>query len=142
MKYYAHNPDSMPTEPDKHDLLGFSGVEAEHPKCYIRRLWLVAEDDRIPFPKFLDKDVREFAEHVNNVVKTLVKDEHKRNEELSSDSFLEKDAARILDNKGFGRRIWGQHSEAEARLQSNLPGTRPCWGVETDSGYEKNDEDK
>ena len=90
----------------------------------------------------MDTDVRELAEHINYVVKTLVKDEDKRYEELSSDSFLEKDAARILDKKGFGCRIWGPHSEAEARLKSNLPGTRPQWGVKTDSGYEKNDEDK
>ncbi|KAL5399460.1 hypothetical protein PMIN03_012676 [Paraphaeosphaeria minitans] len=141
MKYYEHHPETMPTEPDKHDLLGFPRVEAEHPKRYIRRLWLVAEDDRIPFPKFLDEGVRELAVLVNKVVNTVVKDEDKRHEELSGDSFLEKDAARILDDKGFGWRIWGQHPEAEARLKSNLPGTRPRWGIKMDSGYEKNDED-
>jgi hypothetical protein len=53
------NTDRMPTEPDKHYLLGFPGVEAEHPKSYIRKLWLVAEDDRKPFPKFLDILVQE-----------------------------------------------------------------------------------
>jgi hypothetical protein len=37
MKYYKHNPDSMPAEPDKHDMLGFPGVEAEHPKYCTRR---------------------------------------------------------------------------------------------------------
>jgi hypothetical protein len=141
-KYFEHNPDSMSTEPDKHDLLGFPGVEAQHHKFYIRMLWLVAWNDRKEFPKFLDNDVCELAVHVNEVVNTVVKDANKRHEELCGDSFLEKDAARILDNKGFGRRIWGQHREAEARLKSNLPGTRPLWGVKTDSGYEKNDEDK
>jgi hypothetical protein len=142
MKYYERTPDSMPTEPDKYDLLGFPGVKAEHRKCYIRRLWLVAEDDRKEFPKFLDNDVCKLAVHVNKVVNAVVKDADKRHEELCSDSFLEKDAAHILDDKGFERCIWGKHSEAEARLKSNLLGTRPLWGVETDSGYEKNDEDK
>ena len=46
------NTDSMPTEPEKHYLLGFPGVEAEDAKLYIRRLWLVAGDDRKPYPKF------------------------------------------------------------------------------------------
>ncbi|KNG47790.1 stomatin family protein [Stemphylium lycopersici] len=131
----------MPTEPHKHDLLGFPGVEAQHPKCYIRMLWLVASNDRKEFPEFLDNDVCELAVHVNEVVNTLVKDADKRYEELCSDSFLERAAAYILDDKGFGRRIWGQHNEAEVRLQSNLPGARPLWGVKTDGGYEKNDED-
>jgi hypothetical protein len=49
MKYYKHNLDRMPIEPGKHDLLGLPGVEAEDPKWYIRRLWLVAEDDRVPY---------------------------------------------------------------------------------------------
>ncbi|KAF1828136.1 hypothetical protein BDW02DRAFT_652237 [Decorospora gaudefroyi] len=95
MKYYADDQSTnrMPTEPDKHDLLGFPGVEVEDPKWYIRRLWLVADNDRKPFPKFLDKEVVELAKHVNKVVNT------------------------------------------------NEPGPRPRWGVDTDSEYEKNDED-
>jgi hypothetical protein len=132
----------MPTEPDKHDLLGFPGVEAEHPKSYIRRLWLVAEDDRKPFPKFLDPRVQELATQVNIVVNKFVKDEHTRHEELCGDAFLEKDALRILNYPGFGPRIWGEGSGAETRLKSNLPGSRPRWGVDTDSGYEINDEDR
>jgi hypothetical protein len=141
IKHYKNDPERRPAAPDKHDLLGFPGVEAEHPKCYIRRLWLAAEDDRIPFPKFLDKDVCELASLVNKVVNTVAKDENKRYEELSGDAFLQKDAANILDNKGFGWRIWGDHPEAVARLSSNLPSTCPRWGTEMDSGYEKNDED-
>jgi hypothetical protein len=70
-------------------------------------LWLVAGNDRKEFPKLLDNDVCELAVHVNEVVNTVVKDADKRHEELCGDSFLEKDAARILDNKGFRRRIWG-----------------------------------
>jgi hypothetical protein len=139
IKYYNH-PERMPTVPDKHDLLGFPGVEAEHPKCYIRMLWLVAEDDRIAFPKFLDKDVCELAKRVNKVVNTVVQDEDKRHEELSGDAFLEEDAVRILETEGFGWRIWGEESGAETRLNSNLSGPRPRWGIDTDSGYQMNDE--
>jgi hypothetical protein len=80
----AHNQgtDRMPTEPEKHYLLGFPGVEAEHRKLYIRRLWLVADNDRKAFPKFLDKDVEELAKQVNKVVNTFVRNEDKRHEEL------------------------------------------------------------
>jgi hypothetical protein len=144
IKHYRHgqSTDKMPTEPDKRDLLGFTDVEAEHPKWYIRRLWLVAENDRKPFPKFLDKYVEELAKHVNKEVNTFVKHEDKRYEELCGGAFLEKDALRILNDLGFGSRIWGEGSGAEIRLQSNLPGSRPRWGVKTDSRYESNDEDR
>jgi hypothetical protein len=107
MKHYERTLDSMPTEIDKHDLLGFLGVEAEHHKCYIRRLWLVADDDCKEFPKFVDNNVCKLAVLVKVVVNAVVKDADKRYEELCSDSFLEKDAAHILDDKGFGQRIWG-----------------------------------
>ncbi|OWY49424.1 hypothetical protein AALT_g11092 [Alternaria alternata] len=131
----------MPTGPEKHGLLGFTDVEAEHPKWYIRRLWLVAENDRKPFPVFLDPRVQELATQVHRVVNTFVKDEDMRHEELCGGAFLEKDAAHILDDLGFGPRIWGDGSEAEIRLGSNLPGSRPRWGVRVDSGYQRNDED-
>jgi hypothetical protein len=144
IKYYAYDQstDRMPTEPDKHDLIGFPGVEAEDPKWYIRRLWLVADNDRKAFPKFLDKEVVELAKHVNTVVNKLVQHEDKRDEELRGGAFLEKDALHILGFLGFGRRIWGEGSGAETRLKSNLPGSCPRWGVDTDSGYENNDEDR
>jgi hypothetical protein len=143
-KHYKHDQstDKMPTEPDKRDLLGFKDVEAEHPKWYIRRLWLVAENDRKPFPMFLDPQAQELATQVNRVVNTLVKHEDKRYDELCGGAFLEKDAAHILDDLGFGSRIWGEGSGAEIRLGSNLPGSRPRWGVHTDSGYKSNDEDR
>ncbi|KAB2100097.1 hypothetical protein AG0111_0g11709 [Alternaria gaisen] len=131
----------MPTEPEKRGLLGFTDVEAEHPKWYIRRLWLVTENDRKPFPVFLDPQVQELATQVNEVVNRFVKDEDMRHEELCGGTFLEKDAAHILDELGFGSRIWGDGSRAEIRLGSNLPGSRPRWGVYTDSGYQNNDED-
>lgn len=130
----------MPTEPDRHNLLGFRDIEAEDPKWYIRRLWLVADNDRKPFPKFLDKDVQELAKHVNKVVNMFAKHEDKRYEELRGGAFLQKDASHILDDLGFGSRVWGEDSGAEIRLQSNLSGPRPRWGVRTDSGYESNDE--
>jgi hypothetical protein len=79
---------------------------------------------------------------VNKVVNTFVKDEDKRHEELCGGAFLEKDAFRILNHLRFGRRIWGEGSGAEARLKSNLPGSRPRWGVDTGSGDETNDEDR
>jgi hypothetical protein len=144
IKYYENDQstDRMPTEPDKRDLLGFTAVEAEDPKWYIRRLWLVAENHRTSFPKFLDNDVEELAKQVNKVVNMFVRNEDKRHEELCGGAFLEKDASRILNDLGFGSRIWGEGSGAEIRLQSNLPGPRPRWGVKTDSGYESNDEDR
>ncbi|KAH8621599.1 hypothetical protein IG631_23686 [Alternaria alternata] len=144
IKHYEHDQstDKMPTEPDKHDLLGFTGVKAEDPKWYIRRLWLVAENDRKPFPKFLDTDVQELAMQVNKVVTKFAKHEDMRYEELCGGAFLKKDASHILDDLGFGSRVWGEDFGAEIRLKSNLPGSHPRWGVETDSGYKSNDEDR
>jgi hypothetical protein len=91
IKYYAYDQsaDRMPTEPGKHYLLGFLGVEAGDPKWYFQRLWLVAENDRKPFPKFLDNEVVGLAQHVNKVVNTFAQDEDKRDEELRGGAFLE-----------------------------------------------------
>jgi hypothetical protein len=140
---YDQNTDIMPTEPGMHGLLGFPDVEAKHHKWYIRELWLVAEDDRKPYPKFLDRNVLELADHVNKVVNTFVQNEDKRDEELCGGAFLEKDAVRILNDKGFGQRIWGEGSRAETRLKSSyLLGPPPRWGVDTGSGYQRNDEEK
>jgi hypothetical protein len=135
--------DHMPTDPAKHFLLGFPGVEAKEPKYYIRDLWLVTENDRTQYPKFTDSIVRKFADHINLVVRTLVKDDEKRHEELNSDAFLEADAKRILVDEKFGSRIWGKMFEAEGCLwKANAPKSeRPRWGVEIDEGvYEENDE--
>jgi hypothetical protein len=144
IKHYENDQstDRMPTEPDKHDLLGFNGVKAEDPKWYIRRLWLVAENDRKPFPKFLDNDVQKLATHVNNVVNEFAKHEGLPAEKVCGGAFLEEEASYILDYRGFGWRIWSKDNGAEIRLQSNLSGSRPQWGVKTDSGYEINDEDR
>ena len=135
--------EKMPDEPHKHDLLGFPSVKAEDSKVYIRKLWLVAENDRIQKPKFLDPGVVELADCVNKVVNTFVKDEDKRHKELCGGAFLEKDAVHILHSLGFGLRIWGEGSGADTRLGSDYyPRPPPRWGVDTDSGYEKNDEDE
>ena len=79
---------------------------------------------------------------MNKVVNTFAQDEEKRDEELRGGAFLEKDALHILGYLGFGWHIWGEGSGAETRLMSNEPGPCPRWGVETDSGYENNDEDR
>lgn len=144
MKYYAQNQstENMPTEPDKHDLLGFTNIEAEHPRWYMRRLWLVAENDRVEHPKFLDSEVLELEKEAKKVIKKYVKNEHERYEESGGDAFLKKEAVHILKELRFGQRIWGEDSGAEIRLKSNLPGERPRWGVHTDSGYKSNDEDR
>ncbi|KAI2479952.1 hypothetical protein Ptr902_08133 [Pyrenophora tritici-repentis] len=101
IKFYKYNHDTerMSTEPHKHDLLGFPGVEIDEPKKFIRRLWLVVNNDRISKPQFLDKHV-DLAERVNSVVNTFLrKDEDKRYEELCGGAFLEKDAMHILNDK-------------------------------------------
>jgi hypothetical protein len=90
----------------------------------------------------LDSGVIDLADNVNKVVKEFVKNEDKRHKELCGVAFLEEDALYILNHLKFGQRIWGEGSGAETRLQSNLPGSRPRWGADTDSGYEKNDEDR
>jgi hypothetical protein len=100
----------------------------------------VADNDRIEYPQFLDPDVCKLAMYMNEVVNTFVWDEDKRCKELRGDAFLEDDAFRILNE--LGRAIWGEGSGAETRLMSNEPGPRPRWGVDTDSGYENNVEDR
>jgi hypothetical protein len=134
--------DTMPTEPDKHYLLGFPGVEAKRTRDYIRRLWLVAPSYDRTCPQFIDSTVIDLAKQVNKVVNTFAQDYKKRYEELRDGAFLENEAMFILNDLGFGWRIWGEGSGAETRLSSNELGPRPRWGVDTDSGYEKNDEDR
>jgi hypothetical protein len=144
IKHYRRNKgmDVMGVEPSKHDLLGFPGVGAEHPKIYIRQLWLVADNDRVPCPQFLDTNVCDLAKEVNKVVNTYVANEEKLHKGLCGSEFLKEDVEDILNSRGLGPRIWGENSGAATRLKSNLPGTYPRWGIETDSGYDKRDEDK
>jgi hypothetical protein len=92
------------------------------------RLWLVADNDRKPFPKFLEKEGVELAKHVNKVVNTFVQHEDKRDEELRGGAFLEKDTLHIVDYLSFGQRIWGEGSGAETRLMSNQPEPGPALG--------------
>jgi hypothetical protein len=144
IKHYRRNKgmDVMGVEPSEHDLLGFPGVKAEHPKIYIRQLWLVADNDRVPCPKFLDTNVCDLAKEVNKMVNTYVGDVEKLHKGLCGGEFLKEDVDNILNFKGLGCRIWGEDFGAATRLKSNLPGTYPRWGVQTDSGYDTRDEDK
>jgi hypothetical protein len=131
----------MLTDPSEHDLLGFPGIKAEHPKFYLRRLWLPAENDRALYPRFYDTDISEVAILVNRVINDLAKQDERLHAELQGNAFLEVDADRILEGNGYGLRIWGDECGAERRLKSNLEGPRPRWGAMTESGmYMENDE--
>ncbi|PVH92675.1 hypothetical protein DM02DRAFT_604984 [Periconia macrospinosa] len=145
IKYYkdGQSMERMPSDPNKHELLGFPGVEAKDPKVYIRKLWLPAENDRVEYPKFWDTDIGELAKHTNRVVNEHVKDDEKRHKDLCSGAFLKAAAEHILHDMGYGQRIWCEDNGAEARLKSVLTGPSPRWGVMTDAGqYEKNDEEE
>jgi hypothetical protein len=131
----------MPADPKECNLLGFPGVEAEHPKVYLRRLWLPAENDRTAYPRFHDTDIIEMAKLASRVVNSLASDVTKLNEELKGGAFLEAEAKWILEDKGYGRRIWGEDCGANTRLKSNLGGTYPRWGAMTASSeHTENDQ--
>ncbi|KAL1640738.1 hypothetical protein SLS61_010227 [Didymella pomorum] len=131
----------MSINPDKHDLLGFPGVKAEQSKIYLRRLWLPAENDRTTYPKFHDTDITEMARLAYKVINNLAKCNENFHKELQTGNFLRKDAERILEGRGYGRRIWGEDYGAARRLKSNLEGSYPRWGVLAASGgYTENDE--
>ncbi|KAF3036746.1 hypothetical protein E8E11_005759 [Didymella keratinophila] len=86
--------ENLSTDPNEHDLLGFPGVKAGHPKTYLRRLWLPAENDRITYPRFYDTTINDMAKHANGVVNDLANDAARRNEELQGGAFLESEANR------------------------------------------------
>lgn len=79
-----HTAESMSTDPNKHDPLEYPGVKSEHPKTYMRRLWLVADNDRMLNPKFRIIDAIELCKHTNNV-----RNAEKLHEELSCNALLE-----------------------------------------------------
>jgi hypothetical protein len=79
-------PDKIPVDPEKMDLLGFPGVELEHTKVYIRRLWLASANDRIQRPRFLNHNVTEMVALTNKVVNRLVNDANARFEGLQSEA--------------------------------------------------------
>ncbi|KAF3031151.1 hypothetical protein E8E11_010548 [Didymella keratinophila] len=120
--------------PDEHDLLGFPGVKAEHPKVYLRRLWLPAENDRITYPKFHDTKISDMASLASKVVNGLAKDTAKLKEQLQGCAFLKAEANWILEERGYGRCVWGEDCGANIRLKSNLEGTYPRWRATTASG--------
>ncbi|KAH7371692.1 hypothetical protein BKA66DRAFT_443886 [Pyrenochaeta sp. MPI-SDFR-AT-0127] len=129
-----HREASIPTEPNKHYLLGFPGVEAEHPKTYIRNLWLVAENDRLRNPKFLAANASELFQRTSKAISELVKDEDKLYKELASDAFLKAEVEDILIHEGFGELVWGSRNNAP-ELLSNKSGTAcPKWAVVEDDG--------
>ncbi|KAF3027582.1 hypothetical protein E8E11_000011, partial [Didymella keratinophila] len=134
--------EEMPAGPNERDLLGFPGVDAEHPKVYLRRLWLPAENDRTTYPKFYDTDIIEMAKLASRVVNSLANNVKKLHEQLQDGAFLKAEANRILEVKGYGRRIWGEDCGASSRLKSNLGGTYPRWGALTASGEQvRNDQE-
>lgn len=134
--------ENLSADPNEHDLLGFPGVKAEHPKIYLRRLWLPAENDRTTYPRFYDTTIIDMAKLASRVVNNLANDAARRNEELQGGAFLECEANRILEVKGYGRRIWGEDCGASTRLKSNLGGAYPRWGALTASGgYVENDQE-
>lgn len=123
---YAH--------PNEHDLLGFPSVKAEHPKVYLRRLWLPAENDRTTYPKFHDTNIIEMATLASEVANGLAKDTTKLHEQLEGCAFLKAEADWILEERGYGRRVWGEDCGVNTRLKNNLEGTYPRWRATTASG--------
>ena len=134
--------ENLSADPNEHDLLGFPGIKAEHPKIYLRRLWLPAENDRTIYPRFHDTTIGEMAQLASRVINSLAKDAARRNKELQGGAFLESEAIRILEVERYGIRIWGEDYGASTRLKSNLGGTYPRWGALTASGgYVENDQE-
>jgi hypothetical protein len=75
------------------------------------------------------------------IINNLAKCNKKFHKELQTDSFLKKDAERILEGRGYRRRICGEDYRAAQRLKSNLESSYPQWGVlAASSGYTENDE--
>jgi hypothetical protein len=132
----------MPDDSSEHDLLGFPGVGAEQPKVYLRRLWLPAENDRTTYPKFYNTNIIEMANLASKVVNRLAKDTTRLHEQLQGCAFLKAEANWILEEKGYGLRVWGEDCGANTRLKSNLRGTYPRWRTMTASGeHVENDQE-
>jgi hypothetical protein len=77
---------------NKHNLLSFPGVKAEHPKIYLWRLWLPAENDRTTYPRFYNTTINKMAQLANQVVNSLANDAARRNKELQGGAFLKSEA--------------------------------------------------
>jgi hypothetical protein len=134
---------TLPTPPEMHDLIGFPGVEAEHPKKYIRKLWLAAEHYRTQQPPFFAANAIKLQHRVSEVVNRLKNNEDQRQEELAKEDFLKDEANRILVDEGYGPIIWGPKYGAPELLHNKHGGTKPKWGIKNDAGeWVKNDEDQ
>ncbi|KAH7062776.1 hypothetical protein BKA63DRAFT_573068 [Paraphoma chrysanthemicola] len=130
----------LPSGPDKHDLLGFPGVDAEHSSFYLREVFL-HDDNRTTICASLAQHIYNFEGHMDTLVNMLVEDADKLNLELDRRPFLRTAIANVLDDKGFGQLIWGQRPKAWGPSQSELHVMRPRWRVETRSRGIKNDKD-
>lgn len=135
----------MPTEPDKHDLLGFPNTEAEHHKVYIRRLGLVAEKPNGLYPRFLNENVQEFAGCLYKVGNRYLKDKDKLHEKLHGDAFSRRKLFIYSKTKALGS-VYGAKVIWLRRNYVTVPQRNPLGGVSTQTGkpqqptggYEKN----
>jgi hypothetical protein len=136
---------TLPAPPEMHDLIGFPGVEAEHPKKYIRKLWLAAEHYRTQQPPLYAANAIKLQRRVSEVVNRLKNNEDQRQEELAKPEFLKDVADSILldEGEGYGHIIWGQDYGAPELLHNKHGGTKPKWRIKNDAGeWEKNDQDQ
>jgi len=134
---------NIPTEPSRHYLLDFPGLEAEHSKVYIRRLWLVSENHRVNRPQFLDDNANELRVRCGRAVRALAINAEALHNELVNGHFLEAAARRILVKEGYGSRIWGSSNDAPGRLSNSIETRKPCWGELRSNGeYDVKDEEK
>ncbi|KAH7070711.1 hypothetical protein BKA63DRAFT_83314 [Paraphoma chrysanthemicola] len=124
---------SLPAEPQVHDLLGFKGVPAEHCKVYIRKLWLAAEKFQGHAAKFIAGNATMLQKRISAVVSTLLNDEDLLHEALNEDNFLEDEARRILIYENFGPHIWGPDNGAPDLLFSKHGTKKPTWAEDQDS---------
>jgi hypothetical protein len=82
------------------------------------------------------------ANLASKVVNRLAKDTTRLHEQLQGCAFLKAEANWILEEKGYGLRVWGEDCGANTRLKSNLRGTYPRWRTTTASGeHVENDQE-
>ncbi|KAH7082414.1 hypothetical protein FB567DRAFT_630781 [Paraphoma chrysanthemicola] len=124
---------SLPAEPEVHDLLGFKGVPAEHCKVYIRKLWLAAEKFQGHSATFIANNAAILQKRIAEVVSILLNDEDKLHEALNEDNFLDDEVRYILIYDNFGPHIWGPDNGAPDLLFSKHGTKKPTWADDQDS---------